>query len=150
VTRTMTASREDWLLVALAAAEGAPLTPVQLQKSLFLLGQELPDAVGEDFYAFRPYNYGPFSSAVYADADRLADEGLVRIDRMEPGRNWAVYSATPEGVERALALSNGLPGQAVEYLRSAVGWTRKLTFSQLVSAIYARYPEQRANSVFVD
>lgn len=64
--------------------------------------------------------------------------------------NWAVYSATPEGVERALALSDELPGQAVEYLRSAVGWTRKLTFSQLVSAIYARYPEQRANSVFVD
>ncbi len=34
-----TLRRRDWTLLAVAAAGGAPLTPVQSQKILFLLGE---------------------------------------------------------------------------------------------------------------
>ena len=34
-----TLRRRDWTLLAVAAAGGASLTPVQLQKILFLLGE---------------------------------------------------------------------------------------------------------------
>jgi len=34
-----TLRRRDWTLLAVAAAGGAPLTPVQLQKTLSLLGE---------------------------------------------------------------------------------------------------------------
>src|SRR5437867_2462708 len=92
--------RRDWVMLAIADAGGQPITPVQLQKSLFLLGQELSDEVGNDYFRFRPYHFGPFSAAVYNDADRLEAEGLIRIDRLEPGRPWAEFSATPTGLQR--------------------------------------------------
>jgi DNA-binding PadR family transcriptional regulator len=142
--------KRDWVLLAVAAAQGEPVTPVQLQKSLFLLGRELPDDVGTDFFAFKPYRYGPFSASVYQEAERLEAAGLLHIDHGEQasGRSWAVFSVTPAGQEAAGKIAERKSARAVGYLRSTVEWARGLTFSQLVSAIYRRYPEQRANSVF--
>ncbi len=140
----MALKREDWALLAIAAADGAPLEPVQLQKALFLLGKEMPKAVGRGYYHFTPYNYGPFDQGVYADAEVLAARGLVSIDTP---RRWAVYAATAEGLRRAAELS-GQVADAWGYLRKVVAWARGLTFQQLVRAIYAAYPDQRANSVF--
>jgi uncharacterized phage-associated protein len=141
--------RSDWALLAIAAARGELLTPVQLQKVLFLLGAQKPQDVGQPFYAFRPYNYGPFSSDVYLDADALEQEGLVRIDRSGPGRSWSVYRATPEGLDQATRLAAQLPADLSSYLDRLVQWARLLTFQQLVSAVYSAFPEQRANSIFV-
>ncbi len=139
--------RSDWTILALAAAGGEPLTPVQLQKSLFLLGAKLPDEVGDSFYEFSPYNYGPFSSDVYADAEELSERGLVRIEH-KPGRTWVEYAATPEAIQRTRELHRVASERAVAYLESAVHWCRKLTFRQLVEAVYVAFPEQRVNSVF--
>jgi hypothetical protein len=71
--------RQDWLLLVLCAAHQEGLTPVQLQKSLFLVGQELPRHVRSHFYAFFPYNYGPFDPQICRDADRLGKDGFVAI-----------------------------------------------------------------------
>jgi hypothetical protein len=142
----MTLKREEWALLAIAAAKGERLQPVQLQKVLFLLGKELPGAVGKDYYHFTPYNYGPFDSQAYADAEALAAEGLVSIER--PCR-WAEYAATPAGLRRATELAtDNHPAWA--YLQRVVEWARGLSFKALVRAIYAAYPEFRANSVFQD
>jgi DNA-binding PadR family transcriptional regulator len=136
------------VLVAIAAAGGEPVAPVQLQKSLFLLGKELPGEVGADFFKFKPYHFGPFSATIYQDAERLEAAGLVRIDREEPGRSWALYMATQAGLDVAAAVAKTKSQRAVQYLRAAVQWARGLSFTELVSAIYRRYPEQRVNSVF--
>jgi hypothetical protein len=138
--------REDWTLVAISSAGGDALTPVQLQKSLFLLGKGLPDEVGDGFYSFSPYNYGPFCGEIYADAEKLASEGFVRIER-EVGRTWAEYAPTSAGLKRAEHLRKLAP-RASGYLKEIVEWTRGLTFEQLVSAIYAAYPDQKVNSIF--
>jgi hypothetical protein len=66
--------RKHWTLLVLAAAGGDPLTPVQLQKTLFLLEKERPEVSGRNYYRFTPYAYGPFDSRVYADAEILASE----------------------------------------------------------------------------
>lgn len=139
--------RRDWLLLTLSVTDGTPLTPVQLQKSLFLLGQNLRDGLGEDYYEFRPYNYGPFCVDIYSDATDLAHEGLVEISR-PPGRSWVEYGATPAGLDTARSVKNFVTDHVLEYISTVVTWTRSLTFPQLVSAIYESYPEQRANSVF--
>lgn len=140
--------RKDWALLAISFAEGDLLTPVQLQKSLFLLGRNKPDEVGPGFYDFQAYDYGPFDAAVYRDAEELAREGLVRIDREPLVRSWAEYAATPSGLTRSTDIRAQAPAAAVSYLGEAVAWTRQLTFDQLVSAIYEAFPDQRANSVF--
>ena len=140
----MALKRRDWALLAIAAARGERLEPVHLQKALFLLGKELPDAVGPDFYVFAPYHYGPFDKLVYEDAEALAAEGLVDIER--PWR-WSEFAATPAGLEAAARLRAEQPA-ASAYLARVVEWARRLTFQQLVRAIYANYPDFKVNSVF--
>lgn len=142
--------REDWTLLVIAAAKKRGLSPVQLQKSLFLLGQRLDKStLGDDFYAFEPYNYGPFDVTVYQDAERLAGDGLVTISRT-PERRWALYLSTENGSEAAEKLRKGVPAQWLRYADRLVTWVQHLSFRDLVRAIYAEYPEYRANSVFRD
>ena len=71
--------KEDFLLMVVASGKDEPLTPVQLQKSLFLIGEHKDgfSEVPQSFYDFRPYHYGPFDIRVYQDADVLAEQGLV-------------------------------------------------------------------------
>lgn len=139
--------REDWALLAIAAARRGPLSPVQLQKSVFLIGQELSEIVGKACYRFAPYNYGPFDRNVYLDAELLRARGLVAIE-IAPGQRWAEYRATPEGIQRAEDLGRQLPANVYEYIQQVVDWSQNLTFQQLVRAIYGKFPEFRANSVF--
>ena len=137
--------REDWTLVVLAAARGEVLTPVQLQKALFLVGTEFPDEVGDDFYRFSPYNYGPFSAHVYEDAESLEVKGLAEIFPVA-NRGWSQYGASPPGMDRADTLE--VSPEVREYISELVDWIRKQSFSSLLRAIYREYPEYRANSIF--
>ncbi len=141
-------TRKDWPLLVIAAAQGKPVSPVQLQKALFLIGQTLPPAQVQTqvFYDFAPYDYGPFDGTVYSDAQQLEREGLVAIN-FPPFRNRE-YVATSTGLERAAALRANLAPNVTHYLDEVVQWVRSLSFSDLVRAIYAKYPAMKANSVF--
>jgi uncharacterized protein (DUF488 family) len=138
--------RRDWILLALYVASDNQLQPVQLQKSLFLLGERIGD-VGTDFYEFVPYHYGPFAKEIYADADALASEGLLSAEKMARS-HWREYSATQEGLDRAAALCSDANDEALAYLRRAVTWTQTRSFNEVVRSIYAHFPNYRANSVF--
>ncbi len=141
--------RKDWTLLTIVAADEHPLQPVQLQKSLFLISRNLPHhLLGSDqFYSFSPYDYGPFCSDVYADAESLEAEGLIAIQR-PPESRFRLYQATEAGARRALALEGKLSPSAVDYVKRVVAFTQSLSFNQLVSTIYKVYPEMRINSVF--
>lgn len=140
--------RRDWNLLVLAAAGGKTLTPVQFQKSLFLLGKNLPEEmIGEGYYRFEPYNYGPFDSSVYSDATSLVSSELVLLS--DQGR-WKQFAATAAGIDQAKELEKALPPETAEYVRKVVGWVRGQSFASLVQAIYKHYPEMKANSVFKD
>lgn len=140
---------KDWTLLVIAEAGEHPVQPVQLQKALFLISRNLHprDLAAPKFYAFSPYDYGPFCSQVYADAERLETEGLVVISR-PPETRFKTYRATEAGFQRASALKSALSSQATTYLTRVVEFTQSHTFNELVSAIYEAYPEMRANSVF--
>jgi hypothetical protein len=138
--------RRDWTLLAIGLAKGRGLSPVQLQKVLFLLGKSLPSDIGSDFYTFEPYNYGPFDRTVYTDADYLSAVGLVSIT--STGSGYSEYAATPEGQSRTEMIKAHAPHRAVAYLGKVIPWAQSLSFSSLVRAIYNKYPEYRVNSVF--
>ena len=91
-------NRKDYLLLVVAAAGSTPLTPVQLQKSLFLVKENLPE-IPVPFYEFEPYDYGPFDVEVYSDADSLASEGLLLSVRSPLG-NWIDRAVTPGGMKK--------------------------------------------------
>jgi uncharacterized phage-associated protein len=140
---------KDWTLLVVAAGKGQALTPVQLQKALFLLGKNLSSKQLRvaDFYPFRAYDYGPFNAQVYSDAKHLRDEGLIIIDPMDAVR-YRYYSATVAGSERSEQLRAELRADVRDYLDRVVAWVRSLSFTALVQAIYRDYPEMKANSVF--
>jgi uncharacterized phage-associated protein len=142
--------KRDWTLLAISLAEGQPLSPVQLQKSVFLFGELLPrKALPEDFYKFVAYNYGPFCPEVYEDAETLAEEGLVQISSVT-AHGYSQYAATPEGIAEGERLRELLPSRVAEHAKAIVDWVRAQSFRGLVSEIYRRYPKYRVNSVFAD
>lgn len=141
----------DWTLLVIAEAGTRSVQPVQLQKSLFLISQNLkkPDLTTDPdhFYLFRAYDYGPFCGAVYDDAEILETEGLVEIQH-PPATRYKLYRITPSGTARASELRLILSKQALDYLGGVVKFTQNVSFNDLVSAIYKAYPEMRENSVF--
>jgi hypothetical protein len=139
--------RSDWNLLVLSAAAGKPLSPVQLQKVIFLLQRNYPEAVGAG-YNFQPYNFGAFDADVYSDAEGLELQGLSKITRSPGG--WKEYAATPAGLERAKALEAEADPRAISYMKRVVAWARGLTFQDLVRAVYKAYPDTKANSIFRD
>ena len=140
---------KDWTLLVIAAANGEPLQPVQLQKALFLFGENLTDAQRQTvgFYDFQPYDFGPFAQAIYADADELEAEGLILIMRSR-SRAYREYVATPAGLKEAARLRDQLDPAIAEYVRGVVAWVRRLSFDQVVRAIYKKYPRMQVNSIF--
>jgi uncharacterized protein len=142
-------NHSDWLLIVADLAQPRPLTPVQLQKCLFLLDKKLSPAQkgAESIYQFTPYDYGPFDATVYQDAEGFASQGLMSIQKA-PGQSFKTYSVTPAGHAQAQQVMEGLAPQIKEYARALVDWVQGLSFNQLVSAVYKEYPEMKANSVF--
>ena len=139
--------KKEWTLLALAAANGKSLSPVQLQKILFLFGQKMPKAVAGNYYQFVPYNYGPFDSSIYSDADMLIGQSLAVLQQ-RPGCRWSEFAATPDGMKRAREIMKDVPKEELEYLAAVVKWVCTLSFRDLLRAVYAKYPDYATNSVF--
>ena len=131
---------------AMASAElGALFGPAQIQKLMFLIDAELAGNIGGPFFEFLPYDYGPFDSAVYSAVNRLKLEGLLATDLTERYRR---YFLTGPGHEAGQQHLNQLDEGARDFIARAARWVREVSFSQLVSAIYERYPEMKENSIF--
>ena len=140
-------ARQHWLLIALSKSPGGVMSPVQIQKALFLFGQEAGSAVGTEFYSFEPYDYGPFDAAIYVDLRRFTNEGHVRR-QWHPGRSWKSYAITGSGRHAALALEPDADTRLTEFLERIVAWVKARSFSDLLRSVYAAYPEFAENSVF--
>lgn len=137
--------RNQLILAALSVARGALHTPVQLQKLFFLIDKEIPDLVGGPHFDFQPYNYGPFDQAVYKGLESLE---LCDLAETVPQSTWSAYRLTVQGQEQGEVAFKNLDNKAQTYIVAASDFVRRLSFSQLVSAIYKAYPEMRENSVF--
>lgn len=136
-------NNRDWVLLVVSAGD-SPLSPIQLQKSLFLLSKKIGDTVGESFYSFTPYNYGPFCPAIYRDAEELQSLGLVHVHQ----NGYKSYSVSPAGRETAGKIIERLPEEVAFFVFELVEWVKGLSFKQLCKAIYSEYPEYTENSVF--
>ena len=140
--------RRELLLAMLATADGRAFTPVQIQKSLFLLCRNVPGLVDVGpIYEFTPYDYGPFDASVYIEADALTLFGDTVISPSEMGR-WNNYAASEVGVERGRKILLGLAPHLQQYVRAVSEWVRAQSFSGLVKSIYEAYPDMKVNSIF--
>jgi hypothetical protein len=143
-------SRDQIALVVLALANGAPFTPVQVQKALFLASDKAADAFDpRSRYDFQPYDYGPFDWQVYSDIEGLERLGLAQVNQ-QPGNRWRTYMATEAGVTEGRHLADRLSADQRGVLGKIANLVRSLSFNDLVSAIYRAYPHMRERSVFRD
>lgn len=139
--------RKEIVLAALAGSNGEWFTPVQVQKLLFVMDRELADRIGGPYFEFAPYDYGPFDAAVYSTLEGLCLEGLVEIE-YSPNTRWSKYRLTLAGVEKGRCALETMPQEVCNFVRSLSEWVRSLSFAELVSAIYRRYPDMKAKSIF--
>ena len=140
--------KEDILLLVVASAKDEPLTPVQLQKTLFLIDKQCQGRIPtSSFYEFEPYHYGPFDAEVYENADELAAEGMVFRFKSDRGA-WTNTISTHSGREKAEQLKKEMDPGIVQYISEVVEWAQGLSFRELIASIYQAYPEYKVNSVF--
>lgn len=141
--------KKDWILLVLNCSEDKTLSPVQLQKSLFLLGRMFPDAVSNNFYNFVPCHYGPFCLEIYEDADFFKLKDLISIN-VDTIRRWKTYSITDKGLNYVAILKKKIKPEVYNYVLEIIKWVKDQSFSQLISAIYKQFPEYKIYSVFKD
>jgi uncharacterized protein len=141
-------NRRDLLLAILAASEGRPFEPVQIQKTVFLVTQNVPGIVTEgDGFNFVPYDYGPFDAAVYTEAEELSRCNLAIISRSSRGR-WNTYAASHAGIVRGRQLLEALEPEVRQYIENITKWVQAQSFGSIVKFIYETYPKMRENSIF--
>lgn len=141
--------KRDWLLAALSESPNGRLSPVQIQKSMFLFKEGAQSHFDQNqFYKFAPYQFGPFSPDIYYDLEALERRGLVRIERDDGGKRRA-YVITQQGQEFASKM-RGEHRRAYGYLGNLTRWVTRKSFTELLRYIYRRWPEYQANSIFVD
>ncbi len=136
--------QRDLVLSCLAVAESQPYQPVQIQKLVFLFEKR---ALSEKIFNFTPFDYGPFDPQVYHRLEELFAEGLVNIIG-QPFAKERLYVLTPKGEEYAKRSLEQLSPRNREFLNRLSQWVRKLSFAELVGAIYKEYPDMREKSVF--
>jgi uncharacterized protein len=141
-------NRKEAVLAAMAASHGAVHSPVQIQKLMFLLDRNVPNFVNDGpQFDFQPYDYGPYDRTVYNELEALAEDGSVEIIEA-PDLRRRSYRLTPLGQERGDHLITQLGSSTAAYAHKLSEFVRRLTFAQLVSTIYRKYPEMKVNSVF--
>lgn len=141
-------NRRDLLLAVLACSDGRPYSPVQIQKAIFLVSRNMPSLISQGpRFNFTPYDYGPFDSSVYSEAEILQDQGYAIVAPSNSGR-WSTYAASDAGLGAGREILTRLPPAAREYLASVSRWVRSQSFSSLVKSIYDAYPEMKVNSIF--
>lgn len=125
------------------------MSPVQLQKSVFIVQHGLPKGIPVETYEFVPWDYGPFCKDIYKDAELLADMDLVLITRSTP-LDQREFKATSSGILHAEEVTEGILDDESSYAATVVRWVRRQTFRGLLLAIYDEFPKWSSRSVFED
>lgn len=141
--------RQVVLLEYIDGANSPGVDPIRIMKGLFIVAQEAPQGwlPQESRYSFEPYNYGPYSSAIYRHLDSLEAAGLL-TSTQAPGTRWKSYVVSQKGASLAERNRNRMNDALVSYIVEVREWLTGLTFEQLLNAVYDRYPDYASKSLF--
>lgn len=128
----------------------------RLQKMVFLMEQELDDAIMDSLqspdYNFIPYDYGPFSKELYDDLDALEEAGLIEVDEedMPDGKVKYIYQLTDRGQSWMQHQLDGVNNvnAAHSLAESLKSEYNEVLLSELIDEVYAEYPKYAENSVW--
>jgi uncharacterized protein YwgA len=132
--------------LATSTDEPYPLDRIRIQKAIFLLTRRgTPE--WQELYRYKPYNWGPYSSQLADDMDKLVGQGLVEVADV-PGSRYPRYQATAEGEARATEIWSVLKPKERDFIRSVRSYVTGRSFTRLLREVYAEYPEFATASYF--
>lgn len=141
--------RQRILLAWMSSSPSPYIDPIRVMKGMFLITMETPDdwLSVADKYEFEPYNWGPFSKDVYSDLEVLRGFGYVSV-QAHSGRSWNTYALTKAGQQAAAEVSDSLDPRLMKYIDSVSQFVINRGFSDLLNAVYKRYPQYATRSLF--
>ena len=107
------------------------LSPLQLQRSLFLVGQKREEHVGPGFYEFDADGSGPSSPALYVDLDALVTAEYV-VKQWEPESACSALRLSDAGRARAEEFRRKVKKDALSGLEDAVAWVKEQSYLDLI------------------
>ena len=117
---------------------------MQIQKALFVLGQEYPDILG-DFYEFSAHDYGPYSAELRSDLGELVDEGLI-IRLTQRDGTLADWEIGQGGMDLVIKLLQTTDPRIAMFLAAITHWAVTVSRARLLHEIFQRYPKFRGRS----
>jgi uncharacterized protein len=139
--------KQELLLAALASSRGSQFSPVQIQKLLFLIDRRVGRDIGGPFFNFEPYKFGPFDKGIYDTLDSLVAGKLVAEVSSKESK-WKLYQPTASGQAKGEKLLLGLARQPKLEVCDLSQYVLKMSFHDLIAAIYREYPDMQARSIF--
>jgi len=112
-----------------------------LMKYAFILQME--GASKPRLYEFIPYHYGPFAKELYADLERLKEEGLVAIADNVDENKVRISLANPKKAAEALI---ELPEDLRQDVTAIIDAYGDLDHNALLNTVYEKYPAYAQNS----
>ncbi len=138
-------NQKEIVLAAMAAGGwNNGFSPIQIQKTVFLINEEAAEYIGGRCFDFASRHYGPFDQAVYSTLDNLESQGMV--EQINAGRHRK-FVLTKGGFDAGSKILDSLDPKPKNFFRNVAQWARSLSFQELVAAIYRKYPEMREISV---
>jgi uncharacterized protein YwgA len=140
-------NRNDFVLAVFASSNNASYSPVQIQKLFFLIEKKIPELSENNYFNFTPYNYGPFDPVIYDVISELISSGNLKTINDADSR-IIKYNTTNKGQIRGEQILQSLGVNAAGKIKILSDFVRRLSFSELVSAIYKEYPDMKKYSIF--
>ena len=125
-------NRQKALLEVVRLA-GGTIDRIVLTKWAFLVRHETASRGGDSFYDFVPYQYGPFSFALYQEADKLVALGYLR---QQGSSGWALGNVPAPSVDQDVRQDLALITS--RFCESPV--------DDLLDYVYEKYPHFTTNS----
>ncbi|MBL7221477.1 MAG: DUF488 domain-containing protein [Phycisphaerae bacterium] len=131
-------NRQKCILLMIDRA-GRPVTHLEIIKWAFLTALEMPSGGGSSFYDFLPYQYGPFSFAMFRELGGLARKGYIR------DAEWSGHAAW----ELVGNMRGEIANLAKDVRRDAARVVERFiskSDDELIDYVYERFPWYTANS----
>ena len=133
-------NKKDLILHVLSLAENRSLSPVQIQKLLFLIDERISHSIiGGKFFNFKPYDFGPFDKQIYIELDSLITDGLIDVEYIEKVKYFHL---------KDISLSTQINSEINDKIKNLCAFVKKCSFKELLTAIYNEYPSMAVNTVF--
>lgn len=118
------------------ARRSAEVLVTALMKYVFLFQME-GSASHRRLYHFVPYHYGPFAKELYADLEKLQEEGLVRVESDPEEEKTKITLADPARIDEELA---ALPDDLKQDVATIIETYGDLDHTALLNTVYEKYP----------